>query len=193
MRQIPSVTETTVPCVRTSVDAPRPSIRAFSSSLISDGLSCMFQTPESCYLASSGGQRIAHARQLGLHRSVKYLVTHDHAHTADQIGIHGDGRLELEAELFFQPCDQLLELFVADWKSTANFCQRSSFELVFEKLELLCNLGQCQNTVVVDKQRDEITSGIGQRRLDQTGEELYALRRIEPRICHRLVDVAYAH
>src|SRR5690606_39122825 len=91
------------------------------------------QTPESCYLASSGGQRIAHARQLGLHRSVKYLVTHDHAHTADQIGIHGDGRLELEAKLSFQPCDQLLELFVADGECAENFRQRGSFELILQE------------------------------------------------------------
>src|SRR5690606_13117769 len=54
------------------------------------------QTPESCYLALSGGQRIAHAGQLGLHRSVKYLVTHDHAHTADQIRIDGNRWFELE-------------------------------------------------------------------------------------------------
>src|SRR5690625_7818668 len=51
MRVIPSVTDTTVPWVRMSVDAPKPSIRLFSNSLISDGLSCMFRLLECCILA----------------------------------------------------------------------------------------------------------------------------------------------
>src|SRR5690606_39358273 len=130
MRQMPSDTETTVPGVRTSVDAPRPSMRALSSSLISDGLSCMFRLLKPVIWRSSGGQRIAHAGQLGLHRSVKYLVAHDHSHTADQFGIHGDDGLELEAELFFEPGNELLDLIVAERERTGDFGQCGAFELI---------------------------------------------------------------
>src|SRR5690606_42063246 len=130
MRQMPSDTETTVPGVRTSVDAPRPSMRALSSSLISDGLSCMFRLLKPVIWRSSGGQRIAHAGQLGLHRSVKYLVAHDHSHTADKIGIYGDDRLELEAELFLQPRNELLDLFVAKRERAGDFSQCASLELI---------------------------------------------------------------
>src|SRR5690606_31575441 len=132
MRVMPSVTDTTVPCVRTSVVAPKPSIRLLSSSLISDGLSCMFRLLESCYLARLRGQSIAHAGQLGLHRRIKYLIANRYTNTANKAGIDRNSRFELEAEFLLQPRHKLLHLIVAELKSTANISQRGAFVLVFQ-------------------------------------------------------------
>src|SRR5690606_15161417 len=192
MRVIPSVTETTVPCVRTSVDAPKPSMRLLSSSLISDGLSCMFRLLESCYPARSGGQSIAHAGQLGLHGRIKYLITHCYAHAANKVSIHRNRRFELEAEFLFQPRHKLLHLIVAERKSAANISQRGAFVLVFQYFELLGNLRQHQNTVVANKQFDEIARLSRQRRFDQACKQLNALSGVEPRIGQRFAYVILA-
>src|SRR5690625_30863 len=102
MRVIPSVTDTTVPWVRMSVDAPKPSMRLLSNSLISDGLSCMFRLLE-CYvlvLPSSGNQLVAHMGQLGLHGSIEYLVAHLHPHTPNKTTIDGDLGFERQTKFF---------------------------------------------------------------------------------------------
>src|SRR5690606_31133560 len=119
MRVIPSVTETTVPWVRTSVEAPKPSIRLLSSSLISDGLSCMFRLLESCIWLASSGQRIAHAGQLGLHGSIKHFVANHHTHATDHIWIDGNSGFELEAEFTFQTGHELSDLRIRKRKGAS--------------------------------------------------------------------------
>src|SRR5690606_41995476 len=70
----------------------------------------------------------------------------------------GDDRLELEAELFLEPGNELLDLFVAERECTGDLRQRGALEFVLEKFELFADLGQHQNAVVVDQQLDEIRS-----------------------------------
>src|SRR5690606_20718626 len=132
-------------------------------------------TPESCYLACSGSQRVAHAAQLSLHRSVEYLVAYDHAHTANEVGVYGEGRLELETELLLKPGNEFLDLCVGKSEGAGNLGQRITLLLVLQHLELLGNLGQSQYALVIDQQLNEISRGVGQRGLDEAREQLKPL------------------
>ena len=83
----------TVPWLRMSALAARPSMRLLISSEISAGLSCM--TLSSGWLrgcAASGRQRDFHLFQAGLDRGVEHLVAHHHADAADQgrVFLHGE-------------------------------------------------------------------------------------------------------
>src|SRR5438876_514489 len=89
-RQMPSVTVTTVPCVRTSADSERFCILLRISSLISDGFSCCMLAPGS-FLRF---QRRGHLFELAAHRAIDHFVAGGDAHAADQLLVHGDARLD---------------------------------------------------------------------------------------------------
>src|SRR5690606_24223961 len=110
MRVMPSLTDTTVPWVRMSAEAPRPSMRLLSSSLISEGLSCIL-TPGILFIwpCASGSQRIPRAGQLGFYGSIEYLVACRHALAADQRLVYRDDRAELQTELGFKGVDQVFD------------------------------------------------------------------------------------
>src|SRR6266571_1887532 len=89
-RQMPSVTVTTVPCVRTSADSERFCILLRISSLISDGFSCCIFAP----IALSRLQGRGHLFELAAHRTIDHFVAGGDAHAADQLLVHGDARLD---------------------------------------------------------------------------------------------------
>src|SRR5487761_2184803 len=93
---MPSVTDTTVPWVRTSAPMSRFWMRALMISLISEGFSCMM-----CSL-SLGAKLRRHRGELRLHRPVDHRVADRHARSADQLGVDADGHLDLPAETLFQ-------------------------------------------------------------------------------------------
>src|SRR5690242_8121349 len=93
MRQMPSVTDTTVPWVRTSAASARLWMRPLMSSLISEGLSC-------CMVAFPGllvSQRGGHRRELAAHRTVYHFIADLHPHAADQFLVHRHLRVDLAA------------------------------------------------------------------------------------------------
>src|SRR5690606_11820827 len=192
MRVIPSVTDTTVPWVRMSAEAPRPSMRLLSSSLISEGLSCiltpgiLFVWPAVC---ASGGQGIPQAGQLGLYGSIEHLVADRHAHAADQRFVDGDTGVELEAEFGFERVDQFLDLGFAELERAGDFRLRRAFVTILQRDELLGDDRQQQQAVVGHQQLDEITDRLGQFRLGQADEQLGALRVVQARIGHRFAHL----
>src|SRR4029078_6142758 len=107
MRLMPSDSEITVPCVRTSAPVSRFLILPLISSLISDGFNCMFFPRAFAACAVAGviasvskldPQRVRHCLQFTLPRSVDHRVADDDLRPADQRRIDGDRRLELLAQ-----------------------------------------------------------------------------------------------
>src|SRR5689334_23363389 len=80
MRQMPSVTDTTVPWVRTSAESARFWMRLLMSSLISEGLSCCMIAFPGLLVSQCGG----HGRELAAHRAVYHFIADLHPHAADQ-------------------------------------------------------------------------------------------------------------
>src|SRR5580765_4134758 len=111
-RNMPSVTETTVPWLRMSAETASPSMRLLISSEISAGLRFIRFAGESGRLAPPlkvmsaaptttwclGGQRRLHLFEAGADRRVEHLVADDHANAADQLGDDDHVRLELSGE-----------------------------------------------------------------------------------------------
>src|SRR4051794_11948564 len=91
MRAMPSETDTTVPCVRTSAPMSRFWIRVRMRSLISDGFNCMMSVlvsradDERRRRSALSAQVLRHRRELGLDRAVDDGVADDDACTADQV------------------------------------------------------------------------------------------------------------
>ena len=83
-------------------------MRLFSSSLISDGFSCMtrLQIRKLC------GQRGLHLRQSRLDGVIEHVVADADPHAADQFGIDLHFRQQLQAELARQAPQQILDLLV---------------------------------------------------------------------------------
>src|SRR5215471_3176336 len=111
MRQMPSVTETTVPWLRMSAVAPRPSMRLLISSEISAGLSCMAISPGT---RPSGRQRHLHLFQTGLDRGVEHFVADHHADAADQVRLHHHAGVELAIETLLERRHHFGELPAVD-------------------------------------------------------------------------------
>src|SRR3954447_26561603 len=99
-RQMPSVTETTVPCVRICTPASRFWIRPLMSSEISDALSCMALSFES---------RLERAK-LPARRAVDNLVAEHELHAADQLAVDADLCAHLAAGLLLQALHEVGEL-----------------------------------------------------------------------------------
>src|SRR5687767_4102946 len=102
MRQMPSVTETTVPCVRICAPASRFWMRLLMSSEISEGFSCM-RIP---LRFQCGLER----RELRTHGTVDDLVAEQYPDAADQILVDAHLRAHLAARFLLQPLYQVLHL-----------------------------------------------------------------------------------
>ena len=106
MRQMPSVTDTTVPWLRMSALAPRP----LDAALDQFGDFCGIELHDSLLflVLARRGRRQAVQRdfcicsQAGLDRGVEHFVADHHAHAADQRRVDCTGRIELAAEALFQ-------------------------------------------------------------------------------------------
>src|SRR3954468_5977633 len=115
MRQMPSVTEMTVPWLRMSALAESPSIRLLISSLISAGLSCM--TLSFGWLLgvpASGRQRDFHLLEACLDGGVEHLVADDHADAADERRVFLHRGVQLAAEALFERAGEIRQLLRGD-------------------------------------------------------------------------------
>src|SRR6266513_2091490 len=130
IRQIPSVTVTTVPCVRTSADSERFCILLRIRSLISDGFSCCMLAPRSC------PQRRGHLFELAAHRTIDHFVAGGDAHAADQLLVHGDARLDPALQSPRDVRDEAVDLRVVERKSGADLRFDHAFEIVLQLDEL---------------------------------------------------------
>src|SRR4051812_47485055 len=103
---MPSVTDTTVPCVRASAPISSVAIRLLMSSLISEGFSCM-GLPRVVLLNAgwwpavewitrvSSAQPVGHGVELRLHRSVDHGIADGDARAANQRRLDFDAGLDL--------------------------------------------------------------------------------------------------
>src|SRR2546427_3037173 len=151
-RQMPSVTVTTVPCVRTSADSERFRILLRISSLISDGFSCCMLAPGS-FLRF---QRRGHLFELAAHRAIDHFVAGGDAHAADQLLVHGDARLDPALQAPRDVRDEAVDLRVVERKSGADLRFDHAFELVLQLDELLVDLRKQREAVVRDQHADEV-------------------------------------
>src|SRR6202008_2353459 len=115
-RQMPSVTETTVPWLRMSAGAPRPSMRLLMSSEISAGFRFMESLQSSERLQPSGRERRLHLFEAGCHGGIEHFVADDHANAADQLGGELHGRLQLAAEALLERRHQVGQRSTVDRK-----------------------------------------------------------------------------
>src|SRR6478609_9107042 len=98
-RTMPSVTDSTVPWLRMSALAARPSIRLLISSEISAGLSCMTRV---LYGFGLRRQRDFHLFEAGLDRGVQHFVADHHADAADEGRVFLHGEIELTAKALLE-------------------------------------------------------------------------------------------
>src|SRR3982750_1493321 len=127
MRQIPSVTEMTVPCVRDSVVAPRFWMRLLMSSLISDGLSCILR------LLTNECAR--HRVEFSANGRVDHFVADHDLDAADQRRIDADLRAYLALIFAFQLIHQLRDLGIVDREGRMYFRLEHAFLLEPQLLE----------------------------------------------------------
>src|SRR2546422_4776041 len=154
MRQMPSVTVTTVPCVRTSADSARFWILLRIRSLISDGLSCCMLGPLAPHavlrIHSSALQRGGHVFELAAHRAVDHLVAGRDAHAPDQLLVQGDVRLDPALQAPRDVRDEAGDLRVVQLEGGADLGFDDGLALVLEPDELRVDLWQQLETAVLD-------------------------------------------
>src|SRR5690606_38849679 len=139
-RQMPSVTEITVPWLRIAALSSRPWIRLLISSLISDGLSCML-TPKVYCLACAGyglrRQRTMHFLQLGAHRTVQDFIPDHDTNPADKRTVHLYRWMELAAEFPFQLRNDFLDLRFGQREGAGDFRVGRALARILQFVELL--------------------------------------------------------
>src|SRR5262249_21237810 len=150
MRQMPSVTVTTVPWVRTSAASVRFSILLRIRSLISDGLSCCILAPSLSF------QCRRHGVELAAHRAVDHLVADGDVDSADQFAVDDDARLHAALEAPRHVRDQRIGLRVVEREGAADHGLEDALALVLQLAELGIDLGQQREPVVGDQHAHEI-------------------------------------
>src|SRR6266513_2714090 len=173
IRQIPSVTVTTVPCVRTSADSERFCILLRIRSLISDGFSCCMLAPRSC------PQRRGHLFELAAHRTIDHFVAGGDAHAADQLLVHGDARLDPALQSPRDVGDEAVDLRVVQRKCGADLRFDHAFELDPQLDELLVDLRKQREAVVGDQHAHEVARVDGNIFPAQLHEQVVELLRAE--------------
>src|SRR6185436_6188860 len=133
-RQIPSVTDTTVPCVRICAPASRFWIRLRISSEISDGLSCM-----ACSLCL---QCVLERAELRARRAVDDFVAEHDLDPGDQILVDADARLHLASRLLLEARDQVGELRVFQVERGVHLGLDYALALVPERFVLRADFGE---------------------------------------------------
>src|SRR5690606_23781175 len=167
MRQMPSVTETTVPWFRVSADTSRFWILLFSSSLISAGFSCMKNSPA---LADSNLERAGELRELAANRCIHDFVADPHGRPADQLGFDRDRRVDLAAEAALQRGHDLAELFLGQGVGRGDVRLQHPFVRMAQGLELRSDLGHDGESLVrreglheIALLGGELAGGVGQQ------------------------------
>src|SRR3954465_10903788 len=140
-RQMPSVTETTVPCVRICTPASRFWIRPLMSSEISDGFNCI-----ECSLTFQC--RLERA-ELRARRAVDDFVSDHDLHAADQLAVDVDLRAYLAPGLLFQALDEVGELRIGELEGRVHFGLDHALALVLQCFELRTHLRQQVQAIVL--------------------------------------------
>src|SRR5690606_31751072 len=153
MRQMPSVTETTVPWLRVSADTSRFWILLFSSSLISAGFSCMKSSPA---LADSNLERAGELRELATHRWIHDCVADPDRAATDQLAFDPDPGLDLATEATFERGDDLAELLVGQRIGRSDMRFEHPIVRMAQGLELRGDLGHDGDPLVVREDLHEI-------------------------------------
>src|SRR6266567_2993055 len=185
MRQMPSVTVTTVPCVRTSAESARLWILPRIRSLISDGLSCCMPGPLELVILrihSSAFQRGGHVFQPAAHRGVDDFVADGDAHAPDQLLVQGDVGLHPALEAPLEVGDEARELRVVEPESRSDLRLDHAFVRVLQLQELCADLGEQREPVVRDQHAHEIAQLHGQVLRARGHEQVVELLRAEPGI-----------
>src|SRR5688572_20801479 len=162
MRQMPSVTETTVPCVRICAPASRFWMRLLMSSEISEGFSCM-RIP---LRFQCGLER----RKLRAHRTVDDLVAEQYPDAADEILVDSDLRPHLAARFLLQPLHQVLHLGLGELESGLHLGLDHALALVLQRLELLVDQRQELEALVVRQHAHEVLA-LGAEPAGEDGDE----------------------
>src|SRR5437016_912069 len=141
MRQMPSVIDTTVPCVRTCAPVSRFWIFERMSSLISEGLSCIGSSVASPALLrtavinrKSTAQLRSHRIKLCLHGVVEDRVADRNSRAADQLRIDRHGRLNPFAEVLFERRGELGGLLERERKRALDLRLCDVFRLVLQQI-----------------------------------------------------------
>src|SRR2546430_9391778 len=142
MRQMPSVIDTTVPCVRTCAPVSRFWIFDRMSSLISEGLSCIgFLVAfagigrASAVNRKSTAQLRSHRIESCLHRAVKDRVAYRNARAADQLRIDRYSRLDLFAEALLERGSELGGLLRREGKCAFDLRLCDVFRRVLQQIK----------------------------------------------------------
>src|SRR5688572_13650023 len=152
MRQMPSVTDTTVPSVRMRAPASRFWMRLLISSEISDGLSCI-RLLASLLLSLEGGFERA---ELRARRAVDDLVAEHHAHAGDQRLVDLDFGSDFAAGLLLQPLHQVGDLGFRQLERGLHFGLEHAFTLILQRLELRADLRQQSQAAVFGEHAQKI-------------------------------------
>src|SRR5688572_15262764 len=148
MRQMPSVTDTTVPWVRMRAPASRFWMRLLISSEISEGLSCMN--------FSLAFQRGLERAELRTRRAVDHLVAEHDSHPGDKLFVHLEFCFYFAAGLLLQPLHQVGELRNRKLERRVHLGLEHALALVLQRLELLADLRQQAEAAVLGQHAHEV-------------------------------------
>src|SRR3989338_2327011 len=179
-RQMPSVTEITVPWVRICAPASRFWIRFLMSSEISEGLSCMCSS-----LSFQCGLERAELRARG---TVDDLVADDDLDAANEVLIDENFCSDLAAGSLFQPLHQVGDLGRVHLEGRVDLRLHRAFTLVLQYLVLRANLRQHVQAAVSRQDAHEIFGLARELAGEYRYEQPRDLRRREIRVAHRRLD-----
>src|SRR5215510_1426516 len=157
MRQMPSVTDTIVPCVRTSAASSRLLILLLMRSEISAGLSCCMVA--SC--SSNLGERDGHRRELAAYRAVDHLVADDDLRAADQLVVDRHPGIHFALEAGLEVLHERRQLRVVDGEGARDVGVHDPFALVLERLEEVAHQVLRLGGQLADRTGDHAVERIG--------------------------------
>src|SRR5919106_1440389 len=177
MRQMPSVTETTVPWVRMRAPASRFWMRLLMSSEISEGLSCIRM------LLSF--QRGLERAELRSRRAVDDLVAEHDLHPGNEIFINVDFGSHLASGLLLQPLHQIGQLRIGEFQRRVHFGLEHALALVLQRLELGADLREQAEPAVLRQHAHEILRVAAQLARENGDEQAGRLGVRKIRIANR--------
>src|SRR5690242_13558938 len=165
-RAMPSVSDTTVPCVRTSAPVSRFRILLLMSSLISDGFNCMafpsrrdrgFLPPDAADVGS-GSQMVRHRLELALDRAVDHRIADGDPGPADQRAVDADGGLDPLAEAPLERALELGELALGDREGAHDARAGETFVGILQCTKKIADLRDESDPVGADQHPDEVAT-----------------------------------
>src|SRR5215470_3136263 len=193
MRAMPSVSDTTVPCVRTSAAVSRLRILLLMSSLISDGFNCMdFPSRAPGVLRSagarnvtSGSQMVRHRLELAPDRGVDDGIADHDLRAPDKGLIDADRGLDLLAEMPFQRTFEIRQLGVRKPESARDVRARQTLVGVPERPEEISDFLDEADALGLDQHANEVAAFGIQTLAANRKEQRFLVRGGELRIVER--------